>query len=783
MKVSKIALALKYRPKTFDDVIEQDAIKQTLKHQLDTGTIKNCYLFTGPAGCGKTTDARIFANEANGKNCTVIELDAASNNGVDDVRLIIEQAKYKSLDSKYKTFIIDECFSGNTPVKTPNGDIPIKGISVGDVIYNLSGKDIVVAKSENRVATDRLTKVQLSDENVILTTKDHLFFTQNGWKQAQLLAKGDELFDYKKLCNMWEELSMLSKRYKENLFQRMYEYLSCRNSKNESEGQTETNKEDLSDMSERVCNISFNQFNYLWNEVCGFIQETAWINRKAKGKLLEIQTFISVSCMWKDYDRVKQSKSQILFKRMCNSISERTESNNEILYEGSCLCYMWEYLFKTLFQQETDLFFSMLFSASFSKEQKTLFRKTEKLNENKQSFQEPINITESKTNKGEERYITSMDWQTWWKWSLYGTTDDFIQIIRSEYVGVGMCNTNKTETGFRLSDKLQGGYRKSNIKDWNRSGWKSTFLESWAVKGFEKSSTTEPTWVDSIEVYKRGNNEQSFTNYFTDSELHSEYVTMYDLQVKNHPSYFVNDILVHNCHMITPQGWAAFLKIVEEPPANALFIFATTDPQKIPNTILSRVQRYDFKKISFNGIVNRLKYIISQENAEENIISYKDEAIEYIAKLADGGMRDAITTLDKCISYNPVLTLDNVVKALGGVDYDTMFDLVEGIYNFDASIAIKITETIYMSGANIKQFVKDFNNFVLDLCKYGLLGSFEYLYIPNLYENRMKNYTNEHFTFFNQFLGELIKLNNTIKWESNPKPVIESTFVLLCQKA
>ena len=343
--MSKIALALKYRPKTFDDVIEQDAIKQTLKHQLDTGTIKNCYLFTGPAGCGKTTDARIFANEINKGQCIPIELDAASNNGVEDMRNIIEQSKYRSIESEYKVFILDEV------------------------------------------------------------------------------------------------------------------------------------------------------------------------------------------------------------------------------------------------------------------------------------------------------------------------------------------------------------------------------------------------------------------------------------------------------HAFSSSAWQSFLKTCEEPPAKSIFLLCTTDPQKIPNTILSRVQRYDFKKISFNGIVNRLKYIISQENAEENIISYKDEAIEYIAKLADGGMRDAITTLDKCISYNPVLTLDNVVKALGGVDYDTMFDLVEGIYNFDASIAIKITETIYMSGANIKQFIKDFSNFVLDLCKYGLLGSFEYLYIPNLYENRMKNYTNEHFTFFNQFLGELIKLNNTIKWESNPKPVIESTFVLLCQKA
>lgn len=241
--------------------------------------------------------------------------------------------------------------------------------------------------------------------------------------------------------------------------------------------------------------------------------------------------------------------------------------------------------------------------------------------------------------------------------------------------------------------------------------------------------------------------------------------------------------ILDEVHAFSNSAWQCFLKAAEEPPAHALYLLCTTDPQKIPNTILSRVQRYDFKKISFNGIVSRLNYIIENENKEGANIVPTTEGIEYIAKLADGGMRDSITTLDKCISYNNNLTLENVVKALGGVNYDTMFDLVESIYNFDATTTIKITETIYSSGANIKQFIKDFSNFVLDLCKYGLLNSFEYLYIPSYYSNRISTYTGEHYAFFNQLLGELTKLNNTIKWEGNPKPVIESTFILLCQKA
>lgn len=102
-------LAVKYRPLSFDDVVEQDEVKAILRQQLQTGTTKNAYLFVGSAGTGKTTCARIFANEINNFKGNPIEMDAASNNSVDDARDLIQQAKTKSIDSDYKVFIIDEC--------------------------------------------------------------------------------------------------------------------------------------------------------------------------------------------------------------------------------------------------------------------------------------------------------------------------------------------------------------------------------------------------------------------------------------------------------------------------------------------------------------------------------------------------------------------------------------------------------------------------------------------------------------------------------------------------
>ena len=102
------ALATKYRPKTFDDVTEQGAVKIILQQQIESGEVQHAYLFTGGAGTGKTTIARIFANEINKGQGNPMELDAASNNSVDDIRNIIQQAKVQSMDSEYRTFILDE---------------------------------------------------------------------------------------------------------------------------------------------------------------------------------------------------------------------------------------------------------------------------------------------------------------------------------------------------------------------------------------------------------------------------------------------------------------------------------------------------------------------------------------------------------------------------------------------------------------------------------------------------------------------------------------------------
>lgn len=237
--------------------------------------------------------------------------------------------------------------------------------------------------------------------------------------------------------------------------------------------------------------------------------------------------------------------------------------------------------------------------------------------------------------------------------------------------------------------------------------------------------------------------------------------------------------IVDEVHAISNTGWQAFLKLIEEPPAKSVFIFCTTDPQKIPKTILSRVQRYDFQRISHSGVVNRLTTILLNELGEMPPSPGYLDAIDYLAKIADGGMRDAITLMDKCLSYSEDLTLENVVKALGAVDYDTMFFLTDSIITNELDSVIKTIENIHRAGKDLKQFVKTYTVFMLDLCKYGSLKSFEYLEIPSTYKKKMDTYNDHSYNdHFPSLLNTLVKLNADIKWETSPKALIEATLIL-----
>ena len=236
--------------------------------------------------------------------------------------------------------------------------------------------------------------------------------------------------------------------------------------------------------------------------------------------------------------------------------------------------------------------------------------------------------------------------------------------------------------------------------------------------------------------------------------------------------------IIDECHAISNTGWQAFLKLIEEPPAKSIFIFCTTDPQKIPKTILSRVQRYDFKRISQDGIVKRLMHILIKEDLVE---SYSAEALEYIAKLAEGGMRDAITMMDKCLSYNTELTMENVVKALGVANYNNMIEITSAFVYGEANNLIVAVERIHSDGVDMKQFIRQYLNFVLDIKKWFILGDFKFLQIPQI--NTIEDFINDidkednMWDSISNLLDIIIKINSAVNYDSNPKYLIEAMLL------
>lgn len=250
--------------------------------------------------------------------------------------------------------------------------------------------------------------------------------------------------------------------------------------------------------------------------------------------------------------------------------------------------------------------------------------------------------------------------------------------------------------------------------------------------------------------------------------------------------------IVDECHMITVQGWNAILKLIEEPPAKSIFIFCTTDPQKIPKTIISRVQRYDFQRISQQGIVNRLHDILVSEQREDyynsgkaSDITYKGDALEYIAKIADGGMRDAITLMDKCLAYSSEITLENVVKTLGTVDYTTMIQLSDAIVKRAKDEIIRIIEDIHFAGKDVKQFLRQYTHFLLDVQKYSVGCDWKYINIPrlNTYEDWLNGLSDYDYGIYQCLLEELMKLNSEIKYSDTAKLDIETVMLLFIIKS
>lgn len=167
--------------------------------------------------------------------------------------------------------------------------------------------------------------------------------------------------------------------------------------------------------------------------------------------------------------------------------------------------------------------------------------------------------------------------------------------------------------------------------------------------------------------------------------------------------------IIDEVHMLTQGAFNALLKTLEEPPSYVIFILATTESHKIPITISSRCQKYEFRRISVETISDRLMELLGREEIEA-----EKKAVEYISKAADGSMRDALSILDQCIAFNigRKLTYENVLDTIGAVDIDVFAKLLDSVIRLDVVEAINLVDEVVWQGRELSRFVSEFTWFL-----------------------------------------------------------------------
>lgn len=243
--------------------------------------------------------------------------------------------------------------------------------------------------------------------------------------------------------------------------------------------------------------------------------------------------------------------------------------------------------------------------------------------------------------------------------------------------------------------------------------------------------------------------------------------------------------IIDECHAITTAGWQAFLKGIEETPEYTIFMFCTTEPNKIPATILNRMQRFNISKIDTQEIKDRLMFICQQEG----FTNYEDTC-ELICKLCDGCMRDAITKLDQCADLSTDLCLENTKLVLGEAPFERMLKLTNCLIGGNEQFTLAAIDTLSREGKDLKQFTNEYLSFVLELTRYILFKNISVTNIPAYLENSEDTMINVKYTtsfdgalaWFNYLADKLLDIKSVIKYDTSVKAVLEAYLLQVCRR-
>ena len=228
--------------------------------------------------------------------------------------------------------------------------------------------------------------------------------------------------------------------------------------------------------------------------------------------------------------------------------------------------------------------------------------------------------------------------------------------------------------------------------------------------------------------------------------------------------------IIDEVHMLSTGAFNALLKTLEEPPANVIFILATTEPHKIPATIISRTQKFDFKRIKPKDILERMEYILQQKK-----VDYDDKALKLIAKAAEGGMRDALSILDQAMSYGDnQITYENALLVTGSVTNDLLTTYMDQVHQKDTKSALITVQKILDGGKDASRFVEDLTSYCQDILLYQQ--------DPQMVEQMELGVVDEKFKTLSteisdqdiyQMINELNDISNSLRYTAHPDVYLE----------
>jgi DNA polymerase-3 subunit gamma/tau len=238
--------------------------------------------------------------------------------------------------------------------------------------------------------------------------------------------------------------------------------------------------------------------------------------------------------------------------------------------------------------------------------------------------------------------------------------------------------------------------------------------------------------------------------------------------------------IIDEVHMLSAGAFNALLKTLEEPPSYVMFILATTEVHKIPITILSRCQRYDFHRITIDTIQDRLREVVDAEG-----IKVEDKALRYVAKVADGSMRDSLSLLDQCIAFNfgEELTYDKVLSVLGAVDTEVFRKLFSALYEQNANAALTVLSDVVIQGRELTQFVNDFVWYLRNLMLVQASDQMEDVVdisTDNLKSLKEQAAGADSDTIL-RFIRVFSELSSNIRFATQKRILIEITLIKLCK--